>query len=86
MNQLIEHIRGIVGPGGILTGEDVRSRSDGWPPVGGCQARALVRPATTAEVSAVLRLCHEAGQSVVTHGGLTGLVGGARTGTGDLVL
>ena len=86
MNQLIEHIRGIVGPGGILTGEDVRSRSDGWPPVGGCQARALVRPATTAEVSAVLRLCHEAGQSVVTHGGLTGLVGGARTGAGDLVL
>jgi len=86
MNQLIEHIRGIVGPGGILTGEDVRSRSDGWPPVGGCQARAIARPATTAEVSAVLRLCHEAGQSVVTHGGLTGLVGGARTGAGDLVL
>jgi FAD/FMN-containing dehydrogenase len=86
MNQLIEHIRGIVGPGGILTGEDVRSRSDGWPPVGGCQAQAIARPATTAEVSAVLRLCHEAGQSVVTHGGLTGLVGGARTGAGDLVL
>ena len=86
MNQLIEHIRGIVGPGGILTGDDVRSRSDGWPPVGGCQAQAIARPATTAEVSAVLRLCHEAGQSVVTHGGLTGLVGGARTGAGDLVL
>jgi len=86
MNELIEHIRGVVGPGGILTGDDVRSRSDGWPPVGGCQARAVVRPATTAEVSAVLGLCHEAGQAVVTHGGLTGLVGGARTGAGDLVL
>ena len=43
-----------------------------------CQAMAIARPATTAEVSEVLRLCHAAGQPVVTHGGLTGLVHGAK--------
>ena len=86
MSQLIEHILRIVGPAGLIHGDDVLSRSDGWPPVGGCRARAVVRPAGTGEVSAVLRLCHEAGQPVVTHGGLTGLVGGARTGPGDLAL
>lgn len=86
MEHLIERIRDIVGAEGILTGADVRSRSDAWPPQGGCRARAIVRPASTAEVAAVLRLCHEAGQPVVTHGGLTGLVGGARTGPQDLVV
>jgi FAD/FMN-containing dehydrogenase len=86
MFQLIERIRQIVGSAGLIEGDDVRSRSDGWPPVGGCRARAVVRPADTGEVSAVLRLCNEAGQPVVTHGGLTGLVGGARTGPGELAL
>jgi FAD/FMN-containing dehydrogenase len=37
-------------------------------------------------VSAVLRLCNEASQPVITHGGLTGLVDGAQTTEGDLVL
>ena len=86
MNTLIDRIQTVVGPGGLLTGEDVSSRSDGWPPQGGCRARAIVRPADTDEVSRTLALCHEAGQPVVTHGGLTGLVGGARTGPDDLVL
>jgi FAD/FMN-containing dehydrogenase len=86
MDALIEQFRSILGPSGILTGTDVSSRSDSWPPMGGCQARAIVRPSGTAEVSEVLRLCHAAGQTVVTHGGLTGLVGGARAGPDDLVL
>jgi len=86
MDKLIDDIREIVGDRGLLTGESVGERSDSWPPAGGCQARAIVRPAATAEVSAVLRLCHAAGQSVVTHGGLTGLVGGSRVTPDDLVL
>ncbi len=86
MNDIITNIDSIVGPRGILLGEDVTSRSDSWPPAGGCQAKAIIRPANTREVSEVLKLCHSAGQSVVTHGGLTGLVGGARTGKEDIVL
>jgi len=86
MNNLIKEIQNIVGPGGLLLGEDVTSRSDFWPPMGGCQARAIVRPANTGEVSRVLKLCHAGGQTVVTHGGLTGLVGGARVTNNDMVL
>ena len=86
MNALIERLKEAVGPGGILTGEDVKSRSDSWPPMGGCEALAIVRPANTQQVSEVLAACHEAGQPVVTHGGVTGLVGGTKAGPGDLVL
>ncbi|HBE92015.1 MAG TPA: FAD-binding oxidoreductase, partial [Gammaproteobacteria bacterium] len=76
----------VIGARGILLGEDVTSRPDSWPPMGGCQAKAIIRPANTQEVSDVLKLCHAAGQSVVTHGGLTGLVGGARASADDIVL
>jgi FAD/FMN-containing dehydrogenase len=86
MNALIEQIHSLLGDQGVLTGADVNSRSDSWPPLGGCQAMAVVRPASTAEVSEILRLCHAAGQSVVAHGGLTGLVGGAKAGPEDIVL
>ena len=39
-------------------------------------ARAVVRPGSTAEVAAILRLCQAQGVSVVPQGGNTGLVGG----------
>jgi len=86
MQTLIEEIRRIVGPNGLLVGADVAARSDTWPPLGGCRAAAIVRPASSAEVAAVLRLCRQAAQGVVTHGGLTGLVGGGKAGPQDLVL
>ena len=86
MYALIESIRDIVGPQGVLTGDDVSSRSDSWPPTGGCQALAIIRPASTEEVSAVLKLCNEEGQAVVTHGGMTGLVGGAKAGPGEIAI
>jgi len=86
MNDLIKGIQKIVGSSGMLTGDEVTNRSDSWPPTGGCLAKALVRPASTEQVSRVLKLCHAEGQPVVTHGGLTGLVGGAVAGKNDIVL
>lgn len=83
---LIKMIESVVSSGGVLLGEDVTARSDTWPPQSGCQAMAIVRPVSTGEVSEVLRLCHAAGQNIVTHGGLTGLVGGARACKEDIVL
>src|SRR5271167_1218154 len=38
--------------------------------------RLVVRPAATAEVAAVVRVCAEAGLAIVPQGGNTGLVGG----------
>ena len=40
------------------------------------KARAIVRPGSTEEVAAVLKLCAQTNTSVVPQGGNTGLVGG----------
>src|SRR6266513_4247229 len=40
-------------------------------------ARAVVRPASTMEVSAVVRICADEGVAIVPQGGNTGLCGGA---------
>ncbi len=46
----------------------------------------VVLPASTAEVSAVLRECHVARAAVAVQGGRTGVSGGAAPGDGELVL
>ena len=66
--------------------EDVRSRMAGIWRDDTIQASVLLRPKTTEETSTALRICHAHSQSVVTHGGLTGLVEGAITEPHDLVL
>ena len=83
---LLAALRESVGPAHVLVDDDVRARATHfWNPAP-LAAGAIVRPASTAETSAVLARCHAAGQHVVTHGGLTGLVGGDRAGSGDVVL
>ena len=49
-------------------------------------ARAVVRPASTAEVAAILRACAAEGAGVVPQGGNTGLVGGSVPRGGEVVL
>lgn len=48
--------------------------------------RAVYRPRSTEEVSALLRDCHARGQPVTIQGGLTGLAGGAVPADGDVVI
>ena len=66
-------LRAIVGEQGMLEGAAVRERGSTIFH-GHVDADVLVRPRSTEQVSAVLKLCHARGQTVVTHGGLTGLV------------
>ena len=83
---LLDALRAAIGAAHVLVGEEVRARATHfWDPAP-LAAGALVRPGSTAEVSAVLALCHAAGQPLVTHGGVTGLVGGDRADSGDVVL
>ena len=49
--------------------EEWRSKYQGATPL-------LLKPGSTAEVSAILRICHETGTPLVPQGGNTGLVGG----------
>ena len=82
---LKNELKNIVGEQGLLEGAAVRERA-GNLFHGHVDAELLVRPKSTEQVSEVLKLCHARGQSVVTHGGLTGLVNGADAAKGDIVL
>jgi len=86
MSDIVDRLRERLGTEAVLTGEAVRGRARHvWDPTP-LEALAIVRPRSTEEVSLVLAICNEAGQPVVTHGGLTGLCGGDRSTAGDLVL
>jgi FAD/FMN-containing dehydrogenase len=82
---LKNELKNIVGEQGLLEGAAVRERA-GNLFHGHVEAELLVRPKSTEQVSEVLKLCHARGQSVVTHGGLTGLVNGADAAKSDIVL
>lgn len=85
-DNLIDTLEGIVGEQHLLSALQVQERAthfwDSTPLV----AKALVRPANTLETSQVLKACHDAGQSVVTHGGVTGLVDGNHSTSSDIIL
>ena len=87
MNQgLLAQLKATLPAEGVLEGRGLDGRTEDWMRRQPLRAALLLRPATTAEVSAVLKLCHEAGQPVIVHAGLTGLVHGADTTPSDIVL
>ncbi|HEX9812460.1 MAG TPA: FAD-binding oxidoreductase [Burkholderiales bacterium] len=86
VNALAETLRRSVGDDGVLTAAQVGERSAGTFRSDRLKAPLLVRPRAVAEVSAVLRACHQARAPVVTHGGLTGLVHGADAGADEIIL
>ncbi|MHA7598830.1 FAD-binding oxidoreductase [Alicycliphilus sp. T452] len=83
---LIGELRQLVGGSGVLDAAELATRPAGAFRPEHLQARALVRPASTREVSDVLRWCHAHGIPVVAQGGLTGLVRGADAAPGELIL
>ncbi len=71
----------------MLTGADIDARYHhdlAGNPVP--KPRAVVRPKTTEDVSALLRLCHREKVPVTTQGGMTGLVRGALPNANEIVL
>lgn len=84
---LIADLTAALGPGAVFAGADVpdRARSDASE-TGRHRPLALLRPATTQEVSEALAICWRHNQPVVPQGGMTGLAGGANPGPGDVAL
>jgi D-lactate dehydrogenase (cytochrome) len=83
----IAKIREIVGPKGWIG--DVADRAPYVAERRGLYRSApalVVRPATTAEVAAVVRVCAAAGIGIVPQGGNTGLVGGAVAAPDQILL
>jgi FAD/FMN-containing dehydrogenase len=86
LSQALAAIGDLVGPAGLLS-DDRTARNSGDASVLPRQAPvAVVRPADTGQVAAVLRICSEHGVAVTVQGGLTGLCGGAIPGAGELAL
>ena len=73
---LLHALRATVGPDHVLTGGDLSAYENDWRKRWRGKAGAVVRPASTDEVAAVVRACAALGTSVVPQGGNTGLVGG----------
>lgn len=74
---MLEGLSNIVGPANVLTGEAAEPYLVDWRGRYRGKAQAVVRPGSTEEVAAIVKLCVTNNVPVVTVGGNTGLCGGA---------
>jgi FAD/FMN-containing dehydrogenase len=76
-----------LGAEGVRVGDAIAPRYGAdWSRLPPIAPKALLRPRSTDEVSAALRICHAHSVPVTPQGGLTGLVGGARPVAGGVAL
>jgi FAD/FMN-containing dehydrogenase len=86
MPTLIDELNKIVSVP-LLCGADISERyQHDWSCEVPGMPLAVARPASTAEVAAILQLCHEHAQPVVVQGGMSGLCGGANPRSGELAI
>jgi len=83
---LYAQLESILGPGGLLSAEEAGQRAAGVWRNDVITAACIARPRTTEQVSQVLKLCYDHDVTVVTHGGLTGLVHAADARHGDVII
>lgn len=75
---ILERIGGIVGPQGLITDpHDLEPYLGDWRGFYRGAAPAVVRPAATEQVAAVVRVCADTGTAIVPQGGNTGMSGAA---------
>lgn len=85
-SEIVEILKEIVGSDGVQTGGDIVDRSAIWGTNQPCRARAVVCPTSTGQVSAIMRACFAARQTVVPFGGMTNLVQAAATTPDDIAI
>ena len=76
-SELLGQLRQIVGATNVLTEGDLSAWELDWRKRERGRALAVVRPAATVEVAAVVKACAAAGVSIVPQGGNTGMVVGS---------
>ena len=86
MTNVVTELAAIVGDDRVVTGSSVGARVTSYWNSAPMQAKVMVYPQTTEEVSDVLRCCNAHGQSVITQGGLTNCVAAAEPAADDVVL
>ena len=86
--EMVRQLQEIVGEGNCLVGDDIGDdyMHDEMPIYGSRAPEVLCFPETTEQVSAIMRLCHDADVPVTVRGAGTGLVGGCVPLHGGVVL
>jgi len=74
---LLDQLRALLGEAFVLTEGDLSAYEQDWRKRSRGKALAVVRPANTEQVAAVVKACADAGVSIVPQGGNTGLVVGS---------
>ena len=84
MERLLHGLQAILDPKGIVQAPAISAIGNwrGHP----YDSPLLLRPTSTEQVAAILRLCNQHKQAVVVHGGLSGMVGSTSTSRREVTL
>ena len=84
---LLDDLKTLLGDNAVLDGEAMgQGPASDMSYTGHSRPRALIRPRTIEQVSAVMKLCHAAGVPVIAQGGMTGLAGGSNPAGDEIAL
>jgi FAD/FMN-containing dehydrogenase len=86
MVDIVEQLTSVTGGDAVVDAAALRERATSYWDPSPTEARCLLRPASTEQLSALLRICHDNNQAVVVQGGLTGIVEGAVSTAGDVII
>ncbi len=86
MTDPVAALSGLLGEKGWLSGDDTVPYRRDWLDRYGVAPLGVARPATTAEVAGIVRICREAGIALVPQGGNTGLCAAAVAARPDAVI
>lgn len=86
MSVVEDRLRALLPDELIVAGDALAARPVSYWDDSPTPGKLLLRPDSTEQLSDVMRLCHEHGQSVVVRGGVTGLVEGADSTPDDVLV
>ena len=86
MDDVTQVLTAEFGAAAVVDAESLRERATSYWDSSPTEARCLLRPESTEQLSRAMRICHERGQSVVVQGGLTGIVQGAASTADDVII
>lgn len=86
MKDIIKELLDLIGPSGVIFGDDLEARAGDWMGRTPCRAKVIARPKSTQDVSDIMKLCHARNQNVIAAGGLTGLVHGTDAKPDDVII
>ena len=86
MTGILRKLQDELGSDLVVAAEPLRDRATSYWDSSPTEAKCLVRPETTEQLSLVMRTCNEHRQSVVVQGGLTGIVQGAASTASDVIV